>query len=315
MPVGSQRLWVHHYRLWPKQALNARSSSLEPKRGALIHVGSGYACLHPWPELGQAPLEQHLASIVAGEPTELAAQALRCCEIDGAAREAGVSCFSGLTPPESHATLVGIPTQETLWQLHEAGFRCGKLKVDGRQPPGPFLEKLLPLLAWQDWTYRLDFNATLAPEAAEAWFSALTPYAARIDFLEDPLPYQQATWEGLSADFPFLLAVDWHDGPPSNVPNAAAQVRVWKPGCQAIQPCPQERELVTSLMDHPLGQAYAALIASQLPSPLHCGLLTQHVYAENDFSAVLGQMTTPYFPVPQGHGLGFDDLLRGVEWE
>ena len=47
----------------------------ERRRGALIRVGSGFADFHPWPELGDEPLETQLAKLARGETTPLTRRA------------------------------------------------------------------------------------------------------------------------------------------------------------------------------------------------------------------------------------------------
>ena len=84
--------------------LNARSDRTEFE-GALIKVGDGFGCIHPWPELGDAPLDQQLQTLAAGKETPLIRRALHCCRVDGKARELGESLFAGLTIPDSHYTL------------------------------------------------------------------------------------------------------------------------------------------------------------------------------------------------------------------
>ena len=70
-------------------------SSKERFTGALIRVGDGVGCVHPWEVFGDEPLETHLAELAAGRQTRLVANALHCAELDGKARAAGVSLFDG----------------------------------------------------------------------------------------------------------------------------------------------------------------------------------------------------------------------------
>ena len=69
---------------------------------AKFFVDGGYGCVHPWPEFGDAPVEEQLRLLSEGVTTPVTAMALRCAEIDGEARRAGVSLFEGLEIPRSH---------------------------------------------------------------------------------------------------------------------------------------------------------------------------------------------------------------------
>ena len=77
--------------------------SLSPtRRGALVRVGNGFADVHPWPELGDAPLERQLTMLARGETTALTRRSLELARIDSDARARSVSLFAGLTIPLSH---------------------------------------------------------------------------------------------------------------------------------------------------------------------------------------------------------------------
>ena len=74
-----------------------------------------------------------------------------------------------------------------------------------------------------------------------------------------------------------------------------------------------ERVVVTSYMDHPLGQAFAAWEAARAGVTEVCGLQTHGLFAANGFTEALGRVR-PGFGVPEGAGLGFGDLLEGLPW-
>ena len=74
--------------------------------------------MQPWPELGDSPLEYELDALREGSPMRLGARALKCIELDGAARAEGVSLFAGLSIPRSHATLTEkVEGRTNLWVL------------------------------------------------------------------------------------------------------------------------------------------------------------------------------------------------------
>jgi O-succinylbenzoate synthase len=79
-----------------------------------------------------------------------------------------------------------------------------------------------------------------------------------------------------------------------------------------------QQVVLTSYMDHPLGQAFAAWEAARLglqfPGLVGIGgLQTHHLFEPDAFSEALGPWS-PDFKVPAGTGLGFDDALDALPW-
>ncbi|MEA2329564.1 MAG: hypothetical protein QOE68_4523, partial [Thermoanaerobaculia bacterium] len=126
------------YELTPKRRLSSVAAD-GPRRGALIRVNGGYADVHPWPELGDLPLDEQLALLARRETTPLTQCSLEFASIDAAARRDGRSLFDGLTIPPSH------------WP--------------GPDPPPDFgTVKLKSIDVIPDRVrLRIDFNATLTP--------------------------------------------------------------------------------------------------------------------------------------------------------
>ena len=79
-------LWFHHYslRLRGPHTANA-ASQLREIHGCLLRSDDGFACLQPWPELGDLPLEHQLKLLKAGQSSRLIARALDCMAADAAA--------------------------------------------------------------------------------------------------------------------------------------------------------------------------------------------------------------------------------------
>ena len=156
---------------------------------------------------------------------------------------------------------------------------------------------------------------------AAAFLTGLTESTRRaIDFVEDPCLFAESTWSELHRCTGLSLAVDLEATPQS----AAAQVMIIKPAIDepfllaeaAISH--NQRVVLTSRMDHPLGQAFAAWEAARLglqfPGlPGVCGLQTHHLFEPDPFSEALGPWA-PEFQPPGGTGLGFDDLLEALPW-
>jgi O-succinylbenzoate synthase len=251
-----------------------------PRRGALIRVDGGVADVHPWPELGDAPLDEQLARLRRGQTTPLTASSLRFAAIDAAARSEGRSVFEGLTIPPSHWPGADPP----------AGFDTVKLKSIDRIPGHVRL--------------RIDFNATLT--ADEFVRIAATLPRERIDFIEDPCPYDAATWRALRDRTGLRLALDRGTG------TEDVDVLVIKPAVQTI-PSTSAEIVVTSYMDHPIGQLSAAFAAASAGITTTCGLLTHVLYEPDPFIERMRVQGSRLLP-PAGTGFGFDDLLEGLSW-
>ncbi len=266
-------MWIHEYTLTSKTAG-------KPRRGALIRDGSGFADMHPWPELGDQPLETQLALLARGQTTPLTARSLEMARIDGAARERGVSLFVGLTIPESHWPGADPPPE----------FDTVKLKSIERIPPRVRL--------------RFDFNASLTPEQFLMIAEGLP--GERVDFVEDPCPYDGGTWSALRDATGMRLALDRF------VAEEGVDVLVVKPAIQNI-PTTTKEMVITSYMDHPVGQFGAAYFAAMHPAS-RCGLFTHVLYEPNEFIDAIRSDGARLLP-PQGIGIGFDDLLERLPWK
>lgn len=264
-------MFVHRY------TLRMRGGAV--REGALLRAGEGFADVHPWPELGDAPLNEQLALLARGETTALTRASLRCAELDGDARRRGVSLFEGLSIPLSH------------WP--------------GNDPPDGFdtvkLKRVMDVPAHV--RIRIDFNARLSAE--EFLRVAETLPRERIDFIEDPCPYDENLWRELGARTGLRLALDRFTG--------HADVLVHKPALQTEWPVHQD-VVVTSYMDHAIGQMYAAYVAATHRVNARCGLMTHVLYEPDAFFERVGRDGARLLP-PRGTGLGFDDLLERLPWK
>ncbi len=310
--------WISRYRLKSRGLLNAISRRREFE-GALIRVDDGYGCIHPWPELGDPTLEKCLEDLAGPRRRSIVRRALRCAEFDRVARVFEHSLFEEMEVPESHATLSKECAREVALAV-EAGFTHVKLKL-GRDlvAEAGFLDEMAveyPAIRW-----RLDFNESLEPADAETFLCGLAEKTrAAIDYVEDPCPYSDVVWSGLGQRTRVPLAVDREAAPLS----VAARVMVIKPAvdepfllAEAAQRN-QQQVVVTSYMDHPVGQTFAAWEAARLGLQFPglvgiCGVQTHHLFEPDAFSDVLGPWS-PVFQPPAGNGLGFEDLLDALPW-
>jgi O-succinylbenzoate synthase len=309
-------VWVHRYRLRSRGDLNAAESG-RGHRGALLRVGEGVGCLHPWEALGDDPLEVQLAALCEGRGTLQAERALECAVIDGRARALGRSVFETISIPKSHAL---VSEEEGFRRRLEEGFTTFKLKC------GRDLEAEGSLVALVSETpgirLRLDFNEMVSADGFGEFWAAL-PEAARrcVEYVEDPCPYDPVIWSGIREQRGVSLAVD------RAVERAESgyDVMVLKPAVDRVHelmPRAVARGVpvvFTSYMDHPVGQMYAALEAglAKWAWPDHvgiCGLLTHELFVGDSFCEAASSKG-PQLLAPAGTGLGFDDLLGALEWE
>ncbi len=284
-------VYVHRYQLQSRSVLNARSIRTTFP-GALIRIGEGFGCLHPWTELGDPSLEALLADLAGERTFALTRQALACCRLD-------LTKATDHPIPRSHYLLppgdVEVPE----------GFDRVKLKCSGSEQD---LERIRAIP--ERYPLRLDFNETLSDTAFRAFWRDLGDDSERIELVEDPCPFAVETWKALEADLGCQLALD-HWPEPSSFPS----IRVIKPAAQSeAVALPGQKRVFTSYMDHPVGQCFAASIAAKSqPSTaiLTCGLVTQHLFDDADpFIAAMGP-ATPEFRIPPD----IRQLLDALPWK
>lgn len=322
----------HRYHLHASAPIGARSQSAV-RRGALLRFkgtagGFGYADLHPWPELGDLDLEAQLAALARGECTDLSRASLAFAALDGKARAEGRSLWERVAVPPSHFLVPGGAGggAACVEGALAEGFTRFKVKIGKdlnaesrvlrdmaailqRAPPPNGTPPLL----------RLDCNEVLARADFAACLAALPFVLPLIDFVEDPFPFEALAWTETSRRLGVSFAADravmnsaGFDGPQILKPaRFGPQVPAF---FSAVRD--RRRRIVTSYLDHPLGQLGAAWVAAQLGAEAggetH-GLVSHRVYAPNAFSERLG-WCGPHLTLPPGLGFGFDDLLSALDW-
>lgn len=298
-------LWVWRYALEAKGPLNAKTDRVF-NEGALVREGAGFGCVHPWPELGDATLEECLADLASERKLSLVRRTAACLQADGEARMAGCSLFEGLEVPVSHATLPGW-TRAGVEESAGRGFEVVKVKA-GREIEQEMTDLRGLVRDFPDLKWRVDFNEQGCGKELVRVFSEWSEEElGRVDFLEDPVVYGGEEWTGLRRATGLALANDRaveEEGGDSEVLVVKPAVNEMKEGARVV---------VTSYLDHPLGQAFAAWEAARSEVREVCGLQTHGVFAEDEFTEVLGEVR-PQFRVPGGSGLGFGDLLERLPW-
>ncbi|MCH1505354.1 MAG: hypothetical protein L7V86_17360 [Verrucomicrobiales bacterium] len=297
------------YALAARGPLNAASTRCTFK-GALVRSDGGYGCVHPWPELGDRSLEEELGALATGEDTRLTAATRRCVALDSQARSDGRHLLEGLPVPKSHATLTEI-SRHAISKISELGYERVKLKA---RPE--CLKEIAALLDVSPLPTRLDFNEAMTPELLLDWHASMSDKAkSAIEFIEDPFPYEPDLWETLQSATGWAFAVDAMQESASR----GFHFRVLKPAIENTSGFTTEdgRFLVTSYMDHPLGQLFAAYeagrLAKRFPNQITtCGLATHHLFNQLDPALDLGE--GPELKLPEGTGLGLDAYLEELPW-
>jgi O-succinylbenzoate synthase len=348
----------HPYTLYSRGALNAVSVRSE-FHGALIRVDEGVGCLHPWPEFGDAPIDEQLQLLRDGGTSRVIECALRMAAADGAARRMGMSLFNLI--PSDHDRLKPAlqPASEDAGDRWSAGFSLsenlsGPLPIppchwswDQNQPSPPQMHRVVDegwqaikttgwgnvgeVLRWldsfasktagSDVRLRVDFNSCLQPYQFRNFMEWMTPRVReRLGFVEDPFPYDPVRWAKMQADYGVRLALDKQLRGASE----GFDVAVLKPGRRDWRELTADipaatRVVMTSAMDHAIGQSFAAWEAAVAWQELGermdlCGLSTEHLFAEDDFFARLKSRGGQLSVDRAGTGLGFDDVLRKLPW-
>lgn len=313
------KIWYAPYQLKSRTQLNRLHQSLI-REGTLLRIefadaSVGYSDLFPWPELGDPTLAQALKTLQEGvvDGVEILARSFENAKLDAQARTQNRSLFAGLKIPSSHFTAINHHFDPI--ELRALGFSRVKVKM-GRdlQSDIRWLDQLLREIP-DHLLLRLDFNSGLSVTQAERFIEILGPQRLRrFDFWEDPCPFDPLAWAHLSQAV--SLAADRIAGDNAN----AYQFRVIKPA--VLEPISQAARaeqmgakiVVTSYMDHPVGQCFAAYWAARLQdTAVICGLKTDHCYENNAFSEFISSQG-PEFKAPIGAGIGFGDLLQKQDW-
>ena len=281
-----QSIKFHRYSINFEKAPNSQTNNGEVE-GALIKINGGYACIQPWKTLGDNDLEYHLESIASNKPTDIAKAAIKCCLIDGKARSNKVDLFQSLTPPKYHLTF----NPDDLFNIDPNSINSfTHLKIKSNEN---FVKTLEIINKFSQFKIRLDFNESITPDQLMNFNESLSSHTRnKIDFIEDPFPYDPDLWCHYQKQTGLNFALDRG---PYNA-NKGFKVRIWKPvilsSIETIQPI-----CITHNMDHEFGRRYAA----------YCASITNYsikVHGIGDFNHN-----------KNGYGLGMDDYLESLSWK
>lgn len=266
------------------------------RKGMLVRIEKdhsfGYADCHPWVECGDAPLESQIASLQSLAFTPLLERTFHFAKIDWIARRMNKSLFEDL-PYVSGYVIVSKPN-ECRHTIQKLKIRPGDEKA--------FLQKASKEIRW-----RLDFNGHFNEEQCEAFLPQLKEF--QIDYIEDPLPSRPGLWQSLQKKHGIPFAADFEQN------NEAALV-IEKPAARKPVERDPRRKVVTSYLDHPIGQLSALFTAASSPQLRKepGGFASHLVYESNAFSERLTVENGSLLP-PGGPGFGFQDLLEKLPWK
>ncbi len=217
------KISVFRYSIFPDSAGNSQSSR-DAREGALLRVESqnktDYADCHTWSELGDLPLDEQLEQFASGAMNSLDERMINLSDFDAHIHPADI--------PESHYLVTDLMNASP----PDFCFQVIKVKM-GRclQEETEQLIKIIRL--WPDsLSWRLDFNAALDQDSFEYWLHNFpSDCATRLEFIEDPIPYDAQVWRQITERFQVTLALD-RAGDPLEQCADGADVLVIKPSVQ-----------------------------------------------------------------------------------
>lgn len=302
----------HLYQLHYKENYGTVAQG-KTRQGALLRITSedgliGYCDCHPWFELGDLPLPEQLSLLAQNQRTPLLECSLEFARLDAEARRDQRSLFEGMTIPPSHQL---VDLSANIQELSSQGISHFKLKT-GTCPE----KEISAMESWDGVHLRLDFNEKLSRQAfLEYWGKIPLKTKQQIDFVEAPYPYDADAWSKDQEMLGVAFAAD------RSALKAFAHYHVHKPAVEKTPELPDKNVqlVVTSYLDHPLGQMCAAYTAGKLkalyPDQVsYCGLLTHKCYQDDPFIRSVYSVGPQLFP-SQGTGFGFDELLKELPWQ
>lgn len=277
------------YELISKRPIQSKKTHTT-RRGALLQVefddGSmGYADCHPWEELGDLPLQVQLELLKNGRCTRLTARSIFFAKADAKARANKYNLLESCKIPMSHY-LISQLDETALDEIQQAwknGFVYFKIKL------GLDLEREERLIKEMvrrcpNIKLRLDFSSKLTRESFVYFLERISIALPAIDYVEDPFPFNYGAWRNIQEAFKISLAADEYYKIAYGHPEAA-HVLIMKPAVQTLKPIDTlQRTIITSYLDHPIGQMSTALMASKAMIEEPCGLLSHFAYEANPFS-------------------------------
>ncbi|MFN8845771.1 MAG: enolase C-terminal domain-like protein [Bdellovibrionales bacterium] len=323
------KIFYSLYELQPKN-LEPTGKAPAKRKGALLKVHwddkrVGFSDLHPWPELGDPEIEEHLSLLRQKKLSAMMEQCIWLASLDEKGRSEKRNIYDNSLLLKNNAMMgkINPHTVELLDPLVKQGFKVVKIKL-GDQFDNE-VQMINRMALTHDVKLRLDFNGRLSWNTFSQFLLKLSPHAKRmIEYIEDPFPYDEALWKEARQIIP--LAIDWElrKIPLKQEARVEADIFILKPTHQDIAARMNQvvkwnkKATVTSHMGHPLGVMQCAVVAQDLqrqyPNYMNePGCLTFDYYEPTEFNSLLN-LQGPYIKKIGGWGIGFDFVLKGQEW-
>lgn len=323
------KIFYHSYELKPLGDLNAVTAS-RPRPGALLKIEwpngkTGYADLHPWPELGDEALDAQLLRLKSLKLTPLSEQSIWFAKRDATARAENRSLWMTGVQLKNNETINDVTRLEIgfLDEVVNRGFTTVKVKC-GRDLEAE--AKLVNSIAGrQDLFVRMDFNGVGNAATFEKFMKLVNRESdGRIEYVEDPFAYDHEAWREVRKRWKIAIDFELARSPWMKGDRPMADVLVLKPARMDVDASVAKalafgmNVTVTSSMDHAIGALHAHAVAQELKkkndlSVLTAGCMTFRQYQMDAFSARV-PLQGPFIGKPPGLGVGFDDLFQGLPW-
>lgn len=325
-----RRIWFSPYSLTPRRSLGAHASqSSKTREGSLLKFefesgAIGYSDLHPWTELGDDSLPTQLKKLADKNLTQLSTRSIELARKDATARAESRSVFEGLSVPNSHFlfTDASALTISDAAGIEAEGFKVLKAKAGKNLiAERKALEAVFGAEGNLSLKLRLDFNSVLDLKTAEEWLLSLSPSVReKIEFCEDPCAFDPAAWRELHKRTGIDFYCDLESESLFQTEQLGVKGLILKPARQNPRSLRAKSYslVVTSYLDHPLGQMSASFEAACLNQSYDvgvCGLLSHVAYEASPYSERIPARGPALLPDLDQPGFGFGDLLQAEAWK
>lgn len=322
------RFWYSYYDLLPKEGDRGSSSV---RQGALLKVRwpdgvVGYGDCCPLPEQGDPNVTLQLYDLARGRISPLLEQTIWLVRRDGVARSEGRNLLRGMPRVRNTFLIRDVAAFDEARLGAAKGYGFVSVKLKCGNDPGKEITLIEKLTKQLGFTVRLDFNSKLTYKEYKSFVDKIpVGLVQRIEFVEDPFPFDAAAWIEANKMIPIAADFEWSkidwDQLGGKLP---VRTVIMKPARLDIPKTIDWvnryglRMVITSSLDHPVGIMHAASIAGEVKKQypnmlLDCGCFTHVEYKTNEFSALMPKNGPMLSELP-GTGIGFNDLLENVSW-